>query len=239
MATNYNPGIVTSGLVLCLDAGNIKSYPGSGSSWTDLSGNGNTGTLINSPTYSSSNGGILVFNGSNTYVDTAIKLFTAQQFTISFWIKPNSFSGNYCSGAVSNSLYSIFGTTSGYQGFTNTFSAGIQTAAGGNAVGTVNQSNYSTGIFYHYCAVYDGTQTGNAARLKLYINGISKTLTYDSTIPSTPYNNNSNTRIGFGPGSPQYPYFDGSISNVSYYNGILSETEIINNFNALRGRFGL
>jgi hypothetical protein len=66
MATNYNPGIVTSGLVLCLDAGNTKSYPGSGTTWTDLSGNGNTGTLVNSPSYSSS--GYFSFDGTNKSV---------------------------------------------------------------------------------------------------------------------------------------------------------------------------
>jgi hypothetical protein len=53
MAISYNPRIVTDGLVLALDAGNPKSYPGSGTTWTDLSGNGNNGTLVNGVGYNS------------------------------------------------------------------------------------------------------------------------------------------------------------------------------------------
>ena len=68
MGINYNPKIVTDGLVLCLDAGNIKSYPGSGTTWTDLTNIGSrNATLINSPTYSTSNLGYFTFNGSNTF----------------------------------------------------------------------------------------------------------------------------------------------------------------------------
>jgi hypothetical protein len=62
-------GIVQSGLVLNLDAGVSSSYPGSGTTWTDLSGNGNTGTLTNGPTYNSANGGSLVFDGVDDYVN--------------------------------------------------------------------------------------------------------------------------------------------------------------------------
>jgi hypothetical protein len=64
MAIFNNPRIITDGLVLALDAGNPKSYPGSGTAWTDLSGNGNTGTLVNGTGYNSGNGGSLVFDGS-------------------------------------------------------------------------------------------------------------------------------------------------------------------------------
>ena len=67
MGLGHSPSVVTSGLVLALDAGNTKSYPGSGATWTDLSGNGNTGTLQNSPTYSSANSGYFTLNGSTQY----------------------------------------------------------------------------------------------------------------------------------------------------------------------------
>ena len=67
MAVNYcTQQIVKDGLVLALDAGNTKSYPGSGTSWSDLSGQGNTGTLTNGPTYSSADGGSIVFDGTKT-----------------------------------------------------------------------------------------------------------------------------------------------------------------------------
>ena len=68
MGVAYNSSIVTNGLILCLDAGNRKSYPGTGTTWTDLSGRGNNGTLTNGPTYSSANGGSIVFDGLNDFV---------------------------------------------------------------------------------------------------------------------------------------------------------------------------
>jgi len=80
MASNYNPSIVTSGLVLALDAANTKSYPGSGTAWTDLSGNGYTGTLTNGPTYSSSNGGYFAFVGASNQ-HAAVANTTVLQFT--------------------------------------------------------------------------------------------------------------------------------------------------------------
>ena len=69
MGLSHSPNIVTDVLVLCLDAANRRSYPGSGNSWLDLSGNGNNGTLTNGPTYSSANGGSLVFDGVDDYVN--------------------------------------------------------------------------------------------------------------------------------------------------------------------------
>ena len=69
MSINYNPRIVTDGLVLLLDAGNTKSYPGTGTTWTDISRNGNNGTLTNGPTFDSANGGSLVFDGVDDYVN--------------------------------------------------------------------------------------------------------------------------------------------------------------------------
>lgn len=222
--------------VMCLDAGSLTSYSGSGTTWTDLSTNATNATLVNSPTYNSNNFGYLTFNGSTTYADTTVKLFTTQQFTVTFWINVTTFNGTVCSGAVSNSSYSIFGATSNYQGFTNTFSACVQTGASANSVGTVNQSNYSTGVWYHYCAVYDGTQASNATKLLLYINAVSKTLTYDAAVPTTPYNNLSNTRVGYGVGG-SYPYLNGSISSVMYYTRAWTATEVSTYYEMTRGRY--
>jgi len=86
MAVGYNPRIVTDGLVLALDAGNTKSYPGSGTTWTDLSGNGNTGTLTNGPTFDSANGGSIVFDGTNDYVQVTGSI-TVTSATFITWIK--------------------------------------------------------------------------------------------------------------------------------------------------------
>jgi hypothetical protein len=67
MAFNYSPKIVTDGLVLYLDAANPKSYPGTGTAWNDISRGGNNGTLVNGPTFDSTNGGSIVFDGVNDY----------------------------------------------------------------------------------------------------------------------------------------------------------------------------
>ena len=64
----YGPRIVSNGLVLCLDAANKRSYPGTGTTWTDLSGNSNNGTLTNGPTFSAGNMGSILFDGTNDYV---------------------------------------------------------------------------------------------------------------------------------------------------------------------------
>ena len=112
MSIHYSPTTVTSGLVLCLDAGNAKSYPGSGTVWTDLSGNGNTGTLINGPTYNSANGGSIVFDGVNDYANIGVGRGVNQfsgNFAVSVWVMrlsggPNF--GNVCGDYYTNSVSS-------------------------------------------------------------------------------------------------------------------------------------
>jgi hypothetical protein len=88
--------IVTAGLVLNLDAGNPASYPGPGTTWTDLSGNGNNGTLTNGPTYSSANGGSIVLDGVNDYILLPTNFFNPNAgtpFSVSFWFKTSIASG--------------------------------------------------------------------------------------------------------------------------------------------------
>ena len=96
MGLAHSPSLVMNGLTLCLDAGNTKSYPGSGTTWTDLSGKGNTGTLVNTPTYSGVNGGTLSFNGSSQYVNcgnaTNLQITVG---TISAWFNANNGNSGY------------------------------------------------------------------------------------------------------------------------------------------------
>ena len=93
MATDYNPSIVTDGLVLCLDAANTKSYPGSGTTWTDISGKGYDGTLTNGPTFSSDNLGCIVFDGSNDRVDGVhnSELNLTQDLTVECWFRRSKY----------------------------------------------------------------------------------------------------------------------------------------------------
>ena len=87
MALSHSPSIVLDGLVLCLDAGNPKSYPGSGTNVSDLSGNGNNGTLVNGVGYNGSNLGSLVFDGSNDYADCGNNsiLNVGNNITVNVW----------------------------------------------------------------------------------------------------------------------------------------------------------
>lgn len=218
---------VQNGLVLHLDAGNNKSYPGSGTTWRDLSISNNTGT-INGPTFSGANGGSLVFDGINDVVtganNTGISGTGAR--TLSTWFYPTDM--------ISTQFYSVArigaGTTSqlfeiliyrendAYLIFLHIW--------GGNEVGVGVQktllSNYSNIV----CS-YDGTTVYMYLDGKLMITG-NRTL---STANST-----------FTLGSPAYgahKYFSGRISNLSLYNRSLSPNEVLQNYDAAKSRFGL
>ena len=108
MAASAGPDIVEDGLVLYLDAGNEESYPGTGTTWKDLSGNGNDGTLTNGPTFSGDNTGGITFDGSNDYVDCG-DIDITSSFTLSVWFKGNPTGhGNYC-GILNKSNNNNFG----------------------------------------------------------------------------------------------------------------------------------
>ena len=94
MAFNYSPKISTDGLVLCLDAANTKSYSGSGTVWSDLSRGGNNGTLTNGPTFNSGNGGSIVFDGVNDYVDCGVSNISLPiNITLISWIYQSTTTG--------------------------------------------------------------------------------------------------------------------------------------------------
>ena len=93
MSNNYGPKIITDGLVLCLDAADQNSYSGSGNTWTDLSGNGNNGTLINGPTFTSENYGSIIFDGSNDYMSVNNN-YNHFAETVIVWAKSNTSTWN-------------------------------------------------------------------------------------------------------------------------------------------------
>jgi hypothetical protein len=227
------PGnIVTSGLVLNLDAANPRSYPPpyNGTVWTDLSGNNNSGSLINGPTFNSGNGGSIVFDGSNDYVlcPKQTSLVSATQFTMCAWMKRN----------LSNSLVFIgqIETLSNDIAFElwNDGNVYFEVGNGSNSYGVT--SNNST-LWQYLTMVFDGTQTGNSNRLKAYIGGSLLTLSYSGTIP--PSTGTVNTNLNIGAYLPNSNYSNGNIAQVQIYNRALSASEISQNFNATRARFGI
>jgi hypothetical protein len=224
------PNIITNGLVLSLDAANTKSYPGSGTTWRDLSGNNNSGSLVNGPTFSDNNGGNIVFNGSNNQVNLPTNFFnhnSGSAFTVSFWFKTTT------AGI-------IFGqVASGYVPAIYTDSAGkVRTSCfwGGN---TSNQSVSAltvTDNAWHNVTVtfFSGSQ----------ISYIDNTQFATLAKTQTTYSPSYNYFIGTGTwtswtNTTGNPFFSGSIANMTFYNRALSASEISQNYNATKGRFGL
>lgn len=230
---------ITDGLIFYVDPTNTNTYSGVGTTAYNLIPGGiNNFRLVNGVSYDLDRSGSFYFDGSNDYVGLgSTTIFNSTAFTVSFWIKPTTYSGTVCSGAISNGQYTIFGTSSTYQGYSSTFSGAIQINGGSNSVATVNQSNFSINKWYHYVAVYDSAGIGNSNKFKIYIDGIIKSLTFDTTMPSAPHAAGQEARIGFGPGAPGYPYFNGNIGLVQIHSKALSSTEILQNYNATKARF--
>lgn len=224
MAHIHSPRIVTDGLVLALDAGNTKSYPGSGTTWSDLSRSRNIGTLTNGPTFNSTNGGSIAF-ANNDYVslpnNTALDTQTP---TVEVWIKTNSTNQNgffFEKGSV-NTQYSLFQE--------NTTIVWRQVTSGITRSQTTTTANYiSTSNWAHIVGTY------SSGDRRTYINRV---LVTSDTQTGTIDTNNAGMYIGaYGTGTGYF--YDGNIAIVRVYNRVLSPQEIEQNFIANRKRFGL
>ena len=208
------PIIVTNGLVLALDAADQNSYSGSGTVWNDLSGNNNTGSLTNSPTFNSANGGNLQF-ATNTYINlgnpTSLNILS---YTVAAWAKSNTFT-NY-----QNIIFK--GTGTGNYGIAINSSGDWTFQPVGAFIGdtlSLNTWNYFVG-------------TSNGTQVTAYRNGLQKRQT---TISTT----NDGTVVTVGADTVNSRYFNGSIALVQMYNRALSATEILQNYNEQKSRFDL
>lgn len=226
MSFNNGPNIINNGLVFLLDAADQNSYPGSGTVWYDESGNEINGTLVNSPTFSTTNGGNFSFNGSSTHVTVPENsVFNTQTPSVEVWIKTNNTNQNgfwFEKGNV-NTQYALFqeGTNITWRHTTNVSSLTAPAAS------YINTSNYAQVV---------GTYTAGDRRI--YVNGVqvaSDTLNY--TIP-TNANGCSIGVYGGLNGSRGY-YYNGNIAIVKVYNKSLSALEVLQNYNTLKYRFGL
>jgi hypothetical protein len=235
MAGTVAPNIVTDGLVLYLDAANTKSYPGSGTVWTDIVNLAN-GTLTNGPTFNSANGGSIVFDGVDDYVGiTNPTILQNQNFSISVWINPLS---------------------------PNQAITSIVDYDHGNLQGWVIQSEDSITNRYYYLAYYDGStfqpSTGigagkgvqltnsiwqnltyikNGTSIIGYLNGIQN-FTSTAGNANISYQSDRNLRIGGVVFSLERNY-KGNIASTQIYNRVLSATEVLQNYNSTKTRFGL
>ena len=211
--------IVTSGLVLNLDAQNYYSYPGSGTTWTDLSGNGNTGTLVNGVGYNSGNGGSLSFDGSNDKVSTNYKPSGQRSYFI--WVKYNSLtsgSGFQLTGTQEVSAYTYIGIQNGGNVY---YYAGTDTTGGniGNPVAV------NTWVSLGFVLNADGSRIvyKNGVNIHSNTGGLGVTATAEFSVGCI----NDNYHV------------NGNIAQVQIYNRALTASEVQQNFNATKSRYGL
>jgi hypothetical protein len=221
------PDIVSDGLVLYLDAGSPNSYrPDFGNTWKDMSGFNNSGSLINGPTYSSANGGSIVFDGTNDYADIPIPLATSYTtVTIQGFIKWNSFNDGMFLGFNTYDVWTS-GNTLGYNN-------GASNVVGINAA-TVTSLGL-LGNYKQYTFVMNSS--GLLSTNKIYINGASQSISAvvnsDGNIPGLATNLRlASWNNGGYHGNVQY-------GNLNIYNRALSDQEILQNYNQLKSRFNL
>jgi hypothetical protein len=220
------PNIITDGLVLALDAANNRSYPQTGTTWKDLSGNGNDGTLINGPTFDSGNNGSIVFDGVNDYIDIS-SIWNSfpianTSFTLSAWVKvlnPTSQQEIIDVGQ---------GQAPGITGFRMVFFNGeiVGQIMNGSTRFNTTGGIYQTNIYLNPVFTFDGMVS------RLFINGIQiATTSLGDWIKGTTaeigrQNNNAH-------------FLSGNISQTQIYNRALTAEEILQNYNATKSRYGL
>ena len=229
MGVAYNPQIVTNGLVLCLDAANTKSYPGSGTTWTDLSGSGNTGTLVNGVGYDVDS---LSFDGVNDYISVPYNsiLNTPNGATYSIWIYPTS-TGEFLNRGTSDSG----ATPDNPRFYINVSSKSIYfdwSTPGSDRYLDTSSNSFESNKWINVVGVAVA-----GGRLDVYVNG--SLCTYQSrvnadTMPNPLPNTNNEIQIGGVTWVPRY--FGGRISSVQLYNRALTASEIQQNYNALKSR---
>ena len=224
MASKGGPDIIENGLTLFLDASNIRSYPGSGTTWSDLSGNGNTGTLTNGPTFSTGNLGSIVFDGTNDYVGSfPTQISGVGSKTICAFIYPTTTSRAGICG-IRNDLdgwvFTINRTSPGNLTYFHTTGTTCEVAA-----------SITTNTWSYVCVTY----STSTATVILYRNGVqvgSPTTAVSSIVSST-----FNGVIGDEQSNYATP-FKGNMSSVQIYNRALTAVEVLQNYNATKSRFG-
>lgn len=215
-------GVVASGLVLSLDAGDASSYPGSGTTWTSLVGSysGSMGTGVG---YSASNGGVLTFNGASTafvnmYGSAAALVATTNNFSVESWYQSNNnFPGILRTGLSSSGfMFGYFSATGTAWKVTKYGVVDLQ-------AGTIPQNTS-----WHQTVLTYSSTTG----VRVYIDG---------ALSGTAVNNNTNLRGGneFSIGRSENVVLNGSMGIFRWYSTVLSAADVSQNFNAIRARYGL
>ena len=231
MASHAGPDIIEDDLVLCLDAANTKSYPGSGT-WNDISGKGHTVT-INGATHNPDKGGCFIFDGANDYAtitDSSDFLFGTGSFTEEAWHKSDG--NNMWKAPITRGNEASWGglwisTTNKIYPYHYTESSGAVTLNTGVEAGTDWMHHVTT-----------TTNTGSAVTIKVYINGVLIDSGTNSVSGWQPKNTSVGTDIHIGGISGESHWYDGKIGLIRIYKGkALSAAEVKQNFDATKSRF--
>jgi len=221
--------VVDSSLKLWLDAGQTASYSGSGTTWTDLSGNGNNGTLVNSPTFiSNDGGGCIQLDGTNDHITLPVTGFAPASLTIDYWIK-----------RISDNGYFWIVDNSDQPELRMLFQAGklqIYFYDDGAYFSTsLSSTTFSTGSWYNI------TVTMTNGLQNVYINGNQEIITTTGVYTGGPSGNAGEHTLGTynRPGAGYGGYANVRIGSYRFYNRVLTAAEVIQNYNALQSRYGL
>jgi hypothetical protein len=222
----YQGPIVTSGLTFAIDAGNLVSYGGTGTTVYDLTTTGVTGTLTNGPTWTYLSGGTFSFDGTDDNLNFSSYPNLTNNFTLSFWFRttvtPLNYKGIVTTWTASQPSQSSYGVQ-----FKSDGTLEPVRPVGSNWNIITSSTNVANGNWYHCTVVY------NTSGTFLYLNSVLNA--------SNSVTDNVNTPLGFRIGSDisGTNNWNGNVSNVQIYNRALSGNEIKQNFEAYRGRFGV
>jgi len=228
MGFYYSPKIVRDGLVFYVDAANRKSYPGSGVGWNDLSGNEYNGTLTNGPTFDSGNNGSLVFDGLNDYISCGNENnLQITEGSVCCWIKTSAPGSGFRSIIAKQWNYGLF-TIDNSTLITYDWSASAVRSTG---------INIADGEWKYIVLTFTentGSPSNNAI---VYLNGenvLTTTIKLNTTYIVELQIGNGGTISG---GANQN--INANISQAKIYNKVLTPEEVLQNYNALKNRFGL
>jgi hypothetical protein len=230
MSLQHSPRIITDGLVLCLDAANKQSYPGSGTVWRDLAGS-NNGTLTNGPTFNSANGGGIAFDGVNDFVNVVNEsnIANSNEITAEIFVKIRSSPFQYL-------IFRKNSRTSNFEGFI-IYSSGLSFGvAATSSTGTQLFAQSSQGVssyenIYHVVGTFKSNN-----KIQMFTNGVqtvNSSIAFPLDIANGPTVKIARSNEGFEAASNAIIY------SAKIYNRILTPAEIQQNYNAIKGRYNL
>ena len=244
MGLSHSPRIVTDGLVFCVDAGDKMSYPGAGTTWTDLSKNRNNGTLTNGPTFDSANGGSIVLDGINDYISVSnFNEDSNQNLSVMVWVYPialdaGSFGGydyswiiNKRDSASDRQWQMYFRSIQNDNDFffratmwDNTAGTQVSASPGGTTEIFENQ-------WYHCVLTFNSSNS----EVNLYLNGV---LEANTTLGGTGNRKTGARDLIFCKAAWDNGYFlSSNLASTQIYNRALTAAEVLQNYNATKGRF--